>query len=62
MKHDGWEDDQIPRNVCGYCLTRSTRANPVRPVREGYWANLCAKCRGVARMPETEARALWGDR
>lgn len=41
--YEGFEEDMLPRNVCGNCMAPSTRANPVR------WDSrsarrLCRKC------------------
>jgi len=41
--YEGFEEDMMPRNLCGNCWAKSTRANPVR-----YDARtdrrLCRKC------------------
>lgn len=41
--YEGWEEDMQPPNICGNCLTRSTRANPVR-YDDRYGRRLCHQC------------------
>lgn len=41
--YEGWEEDDMPPNLCGNCWVKSTRANPVRyDDRSG--RRLCREC------------------
>jgi len=45
-----FEEDMMPRNICGNCLATSTRANPVR-FDERSGRRLCQECEPHPMVP-----------